>query len=506
MKKNWIFCSILLLIILLIPQIGSSKDTVKLYLFYSEETRGLKVEEEIIKPLSKKYPVEVQSFSVNQLKNYDLLTKFEKEFNVKNKELPAVIIGNMILGGEAEIRRDLEGLVTHYAEKGGAPWPSFQPMKMEEEGWIPRAPTGEEKKSGKIIYAAFVYMPGCLHCEEMKAELKRWVVQVPDLRIRIFSLVKEENKKLDEALSLIYKIPESKRLADHKLYMGEDYLWSSDLHQESFQKLIAKYKGKGAPPPWEKVTQEALEKGEKSIIERFRKWSLSAVLIAGFIDGINPCAFATIIFLVSYLTFAGKKAKEILLYGTVFTSGVFIAYLLVGMGLMTFLHQLSGFPLVSKGVFLFIAFFALTLGIVSLYDYILFRRGQVAKWKLQLPMGLKKKIHEIIREQSRVKGGLLATFGAGFIIAVCTVICTGQVYLPTIGFVMGIPELRKNAIFNLVLYNIMYIVPLVGVFVLTFFGVTSEKMASLTKEYTGTVKLLTAILFLALAGLLFLMH
>jgi len=71
---------------------------------------------------------------------------------------------------------------------------------------------------------------------------------------------------------------------------------------------------------------------------------------------------------------------------------------------------------------------------------------------------------------------------------------------------MAIPELEKHAIFNLILYNIMYIVPLVGVFVLTFFGVTSEKMAFVTKKYTGTVKLLTAILFLALAGLLFFLH
>jgi hypothetical protein len=143
---------------------------------------------------------------------------------------------------------------------------------------------------------------------------------------------------------------------------------------------------------------------------------------------------------------------------------------------------------------------------VSIYDYILFRRGQVAKWKLQLPAGLKKKTHEIIREQARIKGGLLATFGAGFVSAVCTVICTGQVYLPTIGFVMGIPELRKHAIFNLILYNIMYIIPLVGVFVLAFFGVTSEKMALVTQKHTGTVKLLTALLFLALASLLFLLH
>lgn len=504
MKKSW-FSTFVLLLVLAFPQFSFSKNAVKLYFFFSEQKGGLKVEEEIIKPLSKKYPIEVQSFSVNQLENYNLLVKFEKQLNDTDNEIPAVVIGDKILGGEAEIQRDLESLVKTYAEKGGTPWPSLQPLGPEE-GWIPHPPTEEEKKSGKIIYAAFFYMPGCLHCEEMKTDLKKWASKTPDLRVRIFSLVKEENKKLDEALSQIYQIPESKRLVDHKLYMGEDYLWSEDLHQESFQKLIGKYQGKGAPPPWEKVTKEALEKGEKSIVERFRRWSLSAVLVAGFIDGINPCAFATIIFLVSYLTFVGKKGREILLYGIVFTSGVFIAYLLVGMGLMTFLHQLNSFPLISKGVYLFIALFALTLGVISLYDYVLFRRGQVAKWKLQLPMGLKKKIHEIIREQARFKGGLLATFGAGFIIAVCTVICTGQVYLPTIGFVMAIPELRKNAIFNLVLYNIMYIVPLVGVFVLTFFGVTSEKMAAMTKKHTGTVKLLTAILFLALAGLLFLLH
>ncbi len=504
-KRVWILASILFFIFG-IPQVGLPKDSVKLYLFFSEQKGGLKVEEEIIKPLSKKYPIEVQSFSVNQLKNYDLLIKLEKELNDTDNEIPAVIIGDKILGGEAEIRKELEGLVRSFAEKGGTPWPALKSTKDEEEGWIPAPPTEEEKKSGKIIYAAFFYMPGCLHCEEMKTDLRKWAARVPELRIRIFNLVKEENKKLDEALSQVFQVPESKRLVDHKLYIGEDYLWSEDLHLESFQKLITKYQGKGAPPPWEKVTKEALEKGEKSIIDRFKRWTLSAVLIAGFIDGINPCAFATIIFLVSYLTFVGKKGREILLYGIVFTSGVFIAYLLVGMGLMTFLHQLSSFPLVSKGVYLFIAFFALALGIVSLYDYVLFRSGQVAKWKLQLPMGLKKKIHEIIRAQTRFKGGLLATFGAGFIIAVCTVICTGQVYLPTIGFIMGIPELRANAIFNLVLYNIMYIVPLVGVFVLTFFGVTSEKMAAVTKKHTGIVKLLMAILFLALAGILFLLH
>jgi len=52
----------------------------------------------------------------------------------------------------------------------------------------------------------------------------------------------------------------------------------------------------------------------------------------------------------------------------------------------------------------------------------------------------------------------------------------------------------------------MFIIPLVGVFVSTFFGVTSERMAFVTKEHTGKVKLLTGILFVVLAGILFLFH
>ena len=125
------------------------------------------------------------------------------------------------------------------------------------------------------------------------------------------------------------------------------------------------------------------------------------MLIAGLIDGLNPCAFATIVFLVSYLSFLGKQSKEILTYGLIFTSGVFIAYILAGMGLMAGFRQLSGFPMITKGIYLVIGTFAIVLGIISFYDYILFRRGQIAKMKLQLPMALKKKIHGIIRIQTR---------------------------------------------------------------------------------------------------------
>jgi cytochrome c biogenesis protein CcdA len=503
-KRNWIwiFGLILVLLTYATTQVSFAKDVVRLYFFYSEESGGLKVKEEFITPLSKKYPIEIESFSLNQLDNYNLLDRFEKELKQEGNEPPVIIIGNKILGGEANIRKDLEGLVKSYADKGGIPWPSLKVKKTER--WITQAPTEEEKKSQKIVYGAFLYRRGCLHCEGRRDELKEWASKVPDLRIGAFDLTEEENKTLDEALFQIYQIPESKRGEAVKLYIGEDYILDNDFRYENFRKLVSKYEGKGAPPPWEKVSQEALKNGEQRLIERFKKFGLSTVLIAGLIDGLNPCAFATIVFLVSYLAFLGKKTKEILQYGILFTLGVFIAYLLAGMGLMAGFRQLSGFPLITKGIYLVIAMFAFVLGIISFYDYVLFRRGQITKMKLQLPMALKKKVHGIIRKQTRsTKAGFIGTFTLGFIIAGTEVVCTGQLYLPTIGYIMTIPKLRAYAFLNLVFYNIMFIVPLLAIFVAAFFGVTSERMALVTKEHTGTVKLLTGILFIGLGVFLF---
>jgi cytochrome c biogenesis protein CcdA len=495
-----------LVLLIQVPlQVSFSKEPVRLYFFYSEESGGQKVKEDFITPLSKKYPIEIESFSINKLENYDLLGKFEKELKQEDNELPVVIIGDKILGGETQIRKDLEGWVKSYAEKGGVPWPSLQATTTEQ--WIPHAPTEEEKSSQKIIYGAFFLLKGCLDCQGKKAELEKWVSKAPNVRIGVFDLTKEENKAIDEALFQIYRIPESKWASILKLYIGEDYLSGNDFRYENFMEAVSKYQGKGSPPPWEKVTQDALKKGEQKIVERFKKFSLWGVLIAGLIDGLNPCAFATIIFLVSYLSFLGKKNKEILTYGIIFTLGVFIAYILTGMGLMAGLRQLSGFPLITKGIYLVIGIFAFALGIISFYDYIQFRRGQMAKMMLQLPMALKKKVHGIIRVQTRSpKAGFLGTFVLGFIIAITEVVCTGQVYLPTIGYIMTLPKLRVHAFSYLIFYNIMFIIPLVGIFVAAFFGVTSERMALVTKKHTGTVRLLTGILFIGLGVSLFIIR
>ena len=69
----------------------------------------------------------------------------------------------------------------------------------------------------------------------------------------------------------------------------------------------------------------------------FHSLTAGLVLIAGLLDGLNPCAFATIIMLISYLTLMGINQRIIIWTGITFTLGVFLTYLLIG---LVFFHSL----------------------------------------------------------------------------------------------------------------------------------------------------------------------
>ncbi|NIM24473.1 MAG: hypothetical protein GTO55_09455 [Armatimonadetes bacterium] len=92
----------------------------------------------------------------------------------------------------------------------------------------------------------------------------------------------------------------------------------------------------------------------------------------------------------------------------------------------------------------------------------------------------------------------MAAFAAGLIVSILELACTGQVYLPTITFVTSQEGLRSRGLFFLGLYNLMFILPLVASFLLAYGGTTSDRLARISKENIATVKLGTAVFFIAL--------
>lgn len=94
---------------------------------------------------------------------------------------------------------------------------------------------------------------------------------------------------------------------------------------------------------------------------------------------------------------------------------------------------------------------------------------------------------------------MLAAFIIGFLVSLFELSCTGQMYLPTIVYATGISELRLNAYTYLLLYNLMFIMPLLAIFALTYFGTTSVQLSDILTKNIALIKLLMSVLFFIFA-------
>jgi cytochrome c biogenesis protein CcdA len=225
------------------------------------------------------------------------------------------------------------------------------------------------------------------------------------------------------------------------------------------------------------------------------------VLAAGLVDGINPCAFSTLIFLIVSLAYVGKSRRAILLTGIFFTLSIFITYYLLGLigtGFLSFLRNLPFAPIILVIVRIILIVLLFVFAGLSIYDFILIRKGRAGEMVLQLPKKIKQRIHSSVRAYvsslALVSGALIL----GFYVSVFELACTGQIYFPVIA-VLAQLESNLSAYFYLALYNVGFIIPLAGVFVFIYLGVRSEKLISLFQKHMGLVKIVLAGVFIALA-------
>lgn len=241
----------------------------------------------------------------------------------------------------------------------------------------------------------------------------------------------------------------------------------------------------------------------------FSQLTLWAIIGAGLADGVNPCAFAVIVFFVSFLAAYKYTKKEIVIVGAAYCAAVFLAYVLMGLGAFHVLYAMKAFRYVTLvvqwgmvglcGVFL----------LLSIYDFVVYQRTKKSeKMLLQLPTNYKVYIHKVMRfflkdKHSSMWRLLLAAFIVGFVVSGVEAVCTGQVYLPTI--VVILKEVNQHfwrATEFLLLYNLMFILPLVLVFVLTLCGKESATFNDWLKKHLGLTKFILCCVFLGLLILL----
>ncbi|MBD3312702.1 hypothetical protein GF352_04590 [archaeon] len=213
---------------------------------------------------------------------------------------------------------------------------------------------------------------------------------------------------------------------------------------------------------------------------------LSLVLGAGLIDGINPCAFAVLIFMTSYLTRAVKSKRKVLLTGIIYILTVYVTYLLVGIGLLSVVQQ----PVISNTIYLIAGFVALITGVLNIKDFFHYGAG----FTLRIPVSQKGRISRWAR-----KGTIPATIILGFMVSLFELPCTGAVYFAILAM-LGQSGAFMTAINYLLLYNLMFVLPLIILLAAIVLGYSVSKAEELKEGTKDYMKLLSGLLLIGLGA------
>ena len=359
----------------------------------------------------------------------------------------------------------------------------------------------ETEPQGVVARIIFFSEPTCEECAELKSKIlpKLFEKYPGQISCRIYEIDQVDNFLLLDRFEKKYGLAKNEvpiLFMDGKVRSGlEEEV--KKLLEEDIKASLAK----GGNPWAEPAPPEEKIKKEDAIKKRLESVALLALIGAGLSDGLNPCAFTTIVFLISYLSIIGRKRKEVLKTGIIYTMAVFITYLALGFGLMTIVSRIVNIALASRILYGATAVVAFAVSYLSLRDYLKARKGQFKDMTLKLSDGMQKRIHKSIHDKVKNLGIITAALVLGVMVALFELPCTGQMYLPVITALSN-PNLRSRAIPYLLLYNLMFIIPLIIVFIVAYFGVSSESIGDRFRRHIGAIKIAMGGIFLALGCVL----
>lgn len=359
------------------------------------------------------------------------------------------------------------------------------------------------------VQAMLFTAPWCPHCQHLKADgfIEHFKKTNPDIPLYTFETTDPSASILFHQVTQAY---ETKSEGIPLLVVGDTVLQGYPAQistgvEDALQKARANHEVLRVAPPKEAISRAEHEKF-------FNQITLWTIIGAGLVDGINPCAFAVIVFFVSFLAAYKYNKKEIIVVGTAYCSAVFLAYVLMGLGVFHLLYALEGFRYVALAIQWGIIALCAVFFVLCVYDFIIYQKTKKSeKMLLQLSKNQKTFIHKVMRtflkdKQDSLWRLLAAAFIVGFVVSGVEAVCTGQVYLPTIRVILKeANQYFFKAAAYLIIYNLMFIAPLVLVFILTLCGKESATFNNWLKKHLGLAKFLLCCVFLGLLLLLLFM-
>ncbi len=218
-------------------------------------------------------------------------------------------------------------------------------------------------------------------------------------------------------------------------------------------------------------------------------WLLPLVGVAALIDSINPCAFSILLLTIAFLLSIGKMRSSILRIGGAYILGIFAVYILIGLGLLHALHIFNTPHFMAKvGASLLIV-----LGGINLINEFF----PAFPIKLRIPQAAHHKMAELMNTAS-----IPTAFLLGALVGLCEFPCTGGPYLMVLGLLHD-QGTYLTGVGYLVLYNLIFILPLVIILLIASDSGLLEKVKMWKKAETKHMRVWAGIAMIILGIVIF---
>lgn len=221
--------------------------------------------------------------------------------------------------------------------------------------------------------------------------------------------------------------------------------------------------------------------------------TIGIIFTAAILDSINPCVLGVLIFLITFMTKLFQDRNKMLLGGVIYTTTVYVMYLALGFGIL----QLALNASIAGAFYWAVAVIAILAGLLELKDYFWYGKG----FTLQMIPGAGARLEKFTAYIAQTEGrhplvlyGSLV--GIGIFVVLVELPCTGAPYLAILGLLSK--GAYASAVPLLLFYNLVFILPLIVIVAMAYFGTASEKLEAWRKEHRGLMRLVVGIFLVAL--------
>lgn len=342
--------------------------------------------------------------------------------------------------------------------------------------FAPAQASPSEQSNEETLEVTLFYSETCPHCEKVEGHLSDLKEDYP---IEVNKYKAADNSSLFVEYLSSYNVPQNK-------WGGVPTLFVEDSNEYCM----------GDSPCIELLNNQVESIGEDGGTSnsggRTSDLTLSGILALAGADAVNPCALAVLlILLTSILTKYPKKKNKALLSGILFSLAVLICYFALGALIIFGFKSVASISSIGSSlIYKILGVIAILIGLFNMKDWLSYGAGGFV---IEVPISWRPKMKRFINSITSPTGAFLI----GIIVSLFLLPCTSGPYFVAGGLLSDLGW--SSALPWLLLYNLIFILPMVGITLFIYGGFASvEEISDWRERNIERLHLVTGLILIGL--------